>query len=142
MLKLKLLRINLQKEYTEGVLINENTNEILCDTLEDVVRDRNADGDLDDEDEGKVYARTAIPYDTYPIEVTWSPKFQMDMVLIKNVKHFTGIRMHWGRTAEQSAGCPLVGEKQADGMLRNSDMTNKLVKLLMEHGNEGQITIE
>jgi len=142
MLKLKLLRTNLKEKYTEGVLIHENINKILCDTLEDRVRDINGDGDLDDEDEGKIYGKTAIPYGTYDIKVTWSPKFQRDMVEVLNVPHFTGIRMHWGRTADNSLGCILVGEKYDEGKLRNTDMTNKLVELLKSYNNEGQITIE
>lgn len=141
MLKLRLIRLNLNKEFTEGVLINENANVELCHTLEDRVRDINADGNLDGEDEGKVYGETAIPYGTYPIEVTWSPKFKRDMVAVHNVKHFTGIRLHWGRTAAQSLGCPLVGKKSAPGVLANSGMTNRLVDLLMEHGNKGEIVI-
>jgi hypothetical protein len=142
MLKLKLLRLELTEEYTEGVLINENINAIICDTLEDRVRDINADGDLNDEDEGKVYGETAIPYGSYSIKVTWSPKFKRNMVLVEDVPHFSGIRMHWARTAKNLLGCIGVGEKYQDGKLRNSNMTNKLVELLMEHGNEGQITIE
>src|SRR5690554_3750464 len=141
MLNLRLIRLNLNNEYTEGVLINENDNTVLCDTLEDRVRDINADGALDGEDEGKVYGKTAIPYGTYPIEVTWSPRFKRDMVAIHNVAHFTGIRLHWGRTAENSEGCPLVGKKSSPGVLANSGMTNRLVALLREHGNKGQIVV-
>lgn len=141
MLKLKILRVNLKEDYTEGILINENTNEILCDVLEDRVRDINGDGDLKDEDEGKIYGKTAIPYGTYPIEVTWSPSFKRDMVAIHNVPHFTGIRLHWGRTPKNSKGCPLVGKKYQDGKLRDIGMTDKLVELLREHGNKGEITI-
>lgn len=141
MLRLRLIRLNLNNEYTEGVLINENDNTELCDTLEDRVRDINADGSLNGEDEGKVYGQTAIPYGTYPIEVTWSPRFKRDMVAIHNVAHFTGIRLHWGRAAENSEGCPLVGKKAAPGVLANSGMTNNLVALLMEHGNKGEIVI-
>lgn len=33
----------------------------ICDTLEDVCRDINKDGDLDDKGETKVYGETAIP---------------------------------------------------------------------------------
>lgn len=140
-LKLKILRTNLQQTYTEGVLIHENINRILCDTLEDKVRDADGSGDFEG-DEEKVYGATAIPYGEYDIEVTWSPAFSREMVLIKNVPQFTGVRIHWGRTADNTEGCPLVGEKYADGMLRNSDMTNKLVDLVKSHGNKGKLKIE
>jgi hypothetical protein len=139
-LRLKLIRVMLTEEYTEGVLINENTNLRLCDTLEDRVRDANADGTFTG-DEKKIYGETAIPYGTYPIEVTYSPKFQRRMVAIHNVKHFEGIRLHWGRTAKNSLGCPLVGKKYDNGYLENSGMTNALVALLDKHGNKGTIEI-
>lgn len=141
MLRLKLIRVKLADTYTEGALINLNTNEVLCDTLEDRVRDIDGNGKLEGDDEQKIYGKTAIPYGTYHIRVTYSPKFKRDMVAIQNVPHFTGIRMHWGRTAEQSGGCPLVGEKSGDGELSNSGMTDGLVKLLKSHGNIGEITI-
>lgn len=141
MVNLKLIRTVLKEDYTEGVLINEDTNEILCDTLEDRVRDIDGSGKFDN-GEQKEYGRTAIPYGQYPIDVTWSPKFKMDMVAVHNVSAFEGIRLHWGRTAENSLGCPLVGQKYADGKLENSGMTNKLVDLVRENGNKGILTIE
>lgn len=141
MLKLKVIRLRLKEDYTEGILINLNTKKEIFDTLEDRVRDINADGDLLDEGEEKVYAETAIPYGIYEIEVTYSPKFKMDMVLVKNVKHFTGIRLHWGATAKQSAGCILGGKKIADGVLKNIGYTKYMVNLLKKHGNKGTIEI-
>lgn len=140
-IRLKLIRLNLREDYTEGILIYLNENKELFDTLEDRVRDINADGDLLDEGEGKVYAETAIPYGTYPIEVTYSPKFKMDMVLVKDVPHFTGIRLHWGATADQSAGCPLGGKKTSDGRLANTGYTKYMVELVKKHGNKGTIEI-
>lgn len=139
-LKLKLIRYNLQPDYTEGELININTNEEIFDILEDRVRDINADGDLDDDGEGKVYGETAIPYGTYELEVTYSSKFKRDMVLVKDVPNFSGIRMHWGRTAKQSLGCILGGEKYADGKLENTGFTQAMVDLLNEYG--GKATLE
>jgi len=141
MLKLRIIRTILKEDYTEGVLINVNNNEILCDTLEDTVRDINGDGDLSDQDEGKIYSKTAILYGKYSIEVTWSPSFKRDMVAVHNVPHFTGIRLHWGRTVENSEGCPLVGKKYDEGKLENIGMTDKLVELLREYGNKGEIEI-
>jgi hypothetical protein len=63
------------------------------------------------------------------------------MVHIKNVPSFIGIRMHWGRTANNSLGCILVGKKYADGKLDNTGMTDKLVKLLNDNGGKGILTI-
>lgn len=144
-LYLKLLRINLQQFFTEGVLINMNSDEEIFDILEDRVRDINADGDLDDLDEGKVYGETAIPYtkegEFYELEVTYSPKFKMDMVLIKNVPNFTGIRMHWGRTAKQSLGCVLGGKKVNEGELKNTGFTKYMVDLLNQYGGRAFLEI-
>lgn len=140
MIHLKLIRHNLKPTYTEGTLINLDTNEELCDTLEDKVRDADGSGKFEGE-EKKVYGKTAIPYGKYAITVTWSPAFQREMVLVRNVPHFSGIRLHWGRTAENSQGCILVGKKEDDGVLANTGMTDKIVKLVKENGNKGIIEI-
>lgn len=124
----KLLRMP-EKALTPGLLFFHERH--LCDTLEDIVRDRNADGDLDDEDEGKIYGETAIPYGIYELKATWSPKFKKIVTLICDVPHFTGIRIHWGRTIKQSEGCLLVGEMCGDE-LNNTGMTNKVMLMVNE----------
>lgn len=142
---LRLLRINKLKSYTEGVLFNENTGKFLYDILEDRIRDINGDGDLNDEGEGKVFGETAIPYTPegyyYELEVTYSPKFKMDMVLVKDVPHFTGIRMHWGATAKQSHGCILGGIRTAPGVLANNGYTKAMVELLNQYGGKGYLKV-
>ena len=73
-MELTLLRRYKGVEYTIGTL--SVNGQRFCDTLEDKVRDLNADGDLNDEGEGKVYGKTAIPYGTYEITLDIvSPKF-------------------------------------------------------------------
>ena len=124
----KLLRMP-EPEQTPGVLFFHD--KFLCDTLEDVVRDRNADGDLNDQDEGKVYGETAIPYGTYELKVTWSPAFERNMTLICNVPHFEGVRIHWGTTVKQTEGCLLVGEKDGN-RLKNIGMTDKITLMVRE----------
>jgi hypothetical protein len=124
-----LIRMPRNNEYTEGVLFDKATNKRICDTLEDKVIDANASGKIDN-GEVKVYGESAIPYGEYDIIVSYSPKFKKDMVEVLNVDSFTGIRMHYGRTALNSHGCPLVGEKEDDGVLSNIGMTDKLVKML------------
>lgn len=132
-LELKLMRVKLTSTYTEGKLINLNTNEVIFDTLEDRVRDINADGDLDDDGEGKVYGETAIPYGEYELEVTYSPKFKKDMVLLKDVPYFTGIRMHWGGTKDNTYGCILGGKKDRNGHLANIGFTDTMVELVRKY---------
>ena len=130
----KLLRIP-EHNLTTGLLFFHDRH--LCDTLEDVVRDRNADGDLDDDDEGKVYGETAIPYNTYELKVTWSPKFKKNMTLICNVPSFEGIRIHWGATIKQSSGCLLVGQQNGD-RLDNIGMTDKITTMVKELEERGE----
>lgn len=140
MIQFKLIRFP-KKDRTEGELFF--TNRKLCDTLEDIVRDRNADGDLDDEDEGKVYGETAIPYGIHELLVTMSPKFGREMTLVKDVPDFSGIRIHWLRTVKQSLGCIGVGKKNGS-TLDNTHMTDKitaLVKSLIAEGKRVYIEI-
>lgn len=73
-------------------------NEFFCHTLEDEIR---AEG-------VKEYGDTCIDAGIYDIEVTYSPAFKRDMVLIKNVPRFSGIRMHGGNSSKDTLGCPLV----------------------------------
>ena len=126
---LKLVRKHLKDTYTIGKLYINGV--YFCDTLEDKVRDYNKDGDLNDLGETKVYGETAIPYGTYEVEVTYSPKFKRELPLIKNVPHFEGIRIHRGNYPKDTLGCILVGENKVKGGLINStkyevDLTKKL----------------
>ncbi len=78
-------------------------------TLEDVVRDKNNDGDLQDPGETKVYGKTAIPCGKYEVVLTLSNRFKKTMPLLLDVPGFTGIRIHGGNTDEDTLGCPLIG---------------------------------
>ena len=135
-----LIRTKYADTYTEGYLIDKDKNTVMCHVLEDVTRDVNGNGVFDN-GEMKVYGETSIPFGEYEIETTMSPKFGKDMVLIKNVSDFTGVRMHWGATAGNSEGCPLVGRKNSNGSLKNTGMTDILAKRLKESGNKGILTI-
>jgi len=131
----RLIRTTLKPTYTEGVLFYRD--EELCDSLEDTVRDINADGDLSDEGEGKVYGETAIPYGVYELSATYSPHFKKIMTLIKDVPEFTGVRIHWGATAKNSEGCVLAGKKTSDGRLKNIGMTDKITTFVKTHEDRG-----
>ena len=104
-----------------------------CDTLEDTVRDV------------KIKHVTAIPAGTYPIKLTYSPKFKRVMPLIQHVPNFTGIRIHPGNTAKDTSGCIIVGENKLKGMVLNSKKTyDRLMERLqegIENGHTWQITI-
>jgi hypothetical protein len=104
-----------------------------CDTLEDVVRDLNKDGDLNDPGEGKIYGQTAIPYGTYKVVLSHSPKFKRILPEILNVPEFTSIRIHAGTTAGDTLGCLLIGKNMFKGTLSHSRITeNSLVAKLQQ----------
>lgn len=129
-MKLELKRRFLGESYTIGSLSIDGKK--FCDTLEDKVRDLNKNGVFDG-DEKKVYAETAIPYGTYNVAVDYSPKFKRELPRLQNVKHFEGILIHRGNTAEDSAGCILVGENKVKGKVVNSTPYEKeLVRILKE----------
>lgn len=129
-MKLELKRRFLGESYTIGSLSIDGKK--FCDTLEDKVRDLNKNGVFDG-DEKKVYAETAIPYGTYNVVVDYSPKFKRELPRLQNVKHFEGILIHRGNTAEDSAGCILVGENKVKGMVINSTPYEKeLVRILKD----------
>ena len=118
------------ESYTIGSLSIDGKK--FCDTLEDRVRDLNKNGVFDG-DEKKVYGETAIPYGTYDVVVDYSPKFKRELPRLQNVKHFEGILIHRGNTAEDSAGCILVGENKVKGKVINSTPYEKeLVRILKE----------
>ena len=129
------------ERYTIGSLSIDGKK--FCDTLEDKVRDLNKNGVFDG-DEKKVYAETAIPYGTYNVVVDYSPKFKRELPRLQNVKHFEGILIHRGNTAEDSAGCILVGENKVKGRVINSTPYEKeLVRILKEaQGRKEPITIK
>jgi len=142
-LKLTLNRRYLGPDYTIGSLFFDEI--YLCDTIEDKVRDLNKDGDLLDEGEGKVFGETAIPYGTYKIELSMSPKFKRLLPLLLDVKHFTGIRIHRGNTALDSHGCILPGENKVKGKVINSTKYEieivKRIRGAIKEGKEIEITI-
>lgn len=105
-------------------------NEFFCYTLEDEIR---ADG-------VKEYGVTAIKAGLYEIEVTYSPKFKRDMILIKNVPNFSGIRIHGGNTSKDSLGCPLVAY-QTDYKKIWKTSEKELTKLVKAAGGKGTIEI-
>ena len=139
-MKLTLKRIALRSTYTIGRLYVDGN--YFCDTLEDTVRDLNKNGKFDN-GEKKVYAKTAIPYGTYEIKWTYSPRFKKYTPQLMNVPSFDGIRIHAGNTSADTEGCLLLGENKKVGMVLNSRATiNKFYQLIKEACSKGKVTIE
>lgn len=108
---------------TIGELTAENCH--ICYTLED----RMANNVYD----------TAIPNGEYEVEVTWSPKFQRMLPLLKNVPNREGIRIHRGNSAKDCVGCILVGEKvdiEEEWLYNSRVMEETLTAMLTDIQNE------
>jgi len=120
-MKITIERKYKKENYTIGKLYIDGVP--FCDTLED--KDRNLDSSMSLEDilAKKVSGETAIPYGTYEAEINYSPKFKRDLLLIKDVKGFEGIRVHAGNFASNSLGCVLCGKNTHVGMLSESKKT-------------------
>lgn len=59
-----------------------------------------------------------IPPGTYPLEVTYSPRFKRLMPLVSAVPGRSGIRFHPGTKPEHSRGCILVSRSD-ESLLRD-----------------------
>lgn len=139
-MKLTLKRIALRSTYTIGRLYVDGN--YFCDTLEDAVRDLNKNGKFDN-GEKKVYGKTAIPYGTYEIKWTYSPRFKKYTPQLMNVPSFEGIRIHSGNSSTDTEGCLLLGENKKVGMVLNSRATiNKFYPLIKKACSKGKVTIE
>ena len=124
-----LRRIAFKESYTIGKLYVDGI--YVCDTVED--KDRGLDDSMmvDEIKKKKVYGETAIPYGTYKVSITYSPKFKKNLPLVEGVKGFEGIRIHSGNTAKDSLGCIIVGKNKKVGMVLDSRATmERLMKVL------------
>ena len=74
-----------------------------CHTLEDVIRPTG----------NKVRNKTPIPPGRYKLILSMSNRFKKIMPEVLDVPMFTGIRIHSGNTAKDTAGCLLVGQTRS-----------------------------
>ena len=139
-MKLTLKRIALRPTYTIGKLYIDDA--YFCDTLEDTVRDTNKSGKFDN-GEQKIKGKTAIPYGTYEIKWTYSPRFKKYTPQLMNVPSFEGIRVHAGNTSADTEGCLIIGENKQVGKVLNSRATiNKFYPIIKNACSNGKVTIE
>lgn len=133
-MKLRVERLWKKPAYTVGRLFVDG--KLFCNTLEDTVRDLS--------NEKKVYGKTAIPYGKYKVVYNWSPKFGRNLPRLLNVPAFEGILIHPGNTADDSAGCILVGRNTGVGRLTESRYTSDKLNVLIEDAQRRgeSITIE
>ena len=134
MMKLKLKRIAFKPTYTIGRLFVDG--KYVCDTIEDRDRGLTDSMTLEEIMRLKKYGETAIPYGTYRVQITYSPKFKKMMPILIGVKGFEGVRIHSGNTAKDSLGCLLVGRNTKVGMVTESRKTyNMLYDLIKDQKN-------
>ena len=57
-----------------------------------------------------------IPAGTYPLRLTWSPRFKKMLPLIDEVPDREGIRIHLGTKPEHSTGCVLTQQAAMDDL--------------------------
>lgn len=139
-MKLTLKRIALRPTYTIGKLYIDDV--YFCDTIEDTVRDLNKNGKFDN-GEKKVHSKTAIPYGTYEIKWTYSPRFKKYTPQLMNVPSFEGIRIHAGNTSADTEGCLILGKNKQVGKVLNSRATiNKFYPIIKNACYNGKVTIE
>lgn len=137
-MKIKLIRKYRKETYTIGKLYVDGV--YFCDTIEDRDRGLNNDMGLAEIMVKKRYGETAIPYGTYDVEITYSPKYKRMMPEIKGVKGFSGIRIHSGNTSKDTLGCLIVGKNTQVGMVTESRKTYNALFALMK--DKKDITIE
>jgi len=128
-MEFKVRRKYLGESYTIGDFYIDD--KLICNTLEDKVRDLNKDGDLLDDGEAKVYGETAIPYGRYKVVYKFSPHFGRKLPRLLDVPHFEGILIHNGSNASHTKGCIILGENNVKGKVLNSTKYMLLVCDLM-----------
>ena len=119
-------------------------NEYFSDVLEDPDRGLQNTMSVQEIQQLKVKGDTCIPYGTYDITITYSPKFKKRLPLINNVKGFEGIRIHSGNTSKDTEGCLLLGFNKIKGKVINSKETvDKFITIIQQALNKGEkVTIQ
>lgn len=135
-MKIKLVREVFSKKSTIGTLYVNGLK--FGYTLEDV------DRKLEDNPEGKVYGKTAIPRGLYPVVVDYSQRFGRIMPRLVNVPGFVGVRIHPGNTHADTDGCILVGDVRGKDSIRSSRIAyQRLLARIEDALDRGQeVTIE
>lgn len=145
-MELLLERKYCKDKYTVGRLYIDGV--FFSNTLEDKVRDTNKNGKFDN-GEHKIYGETAIPYGEYEITLdVVSPKFSKypfykevcngKLPRLLNVPNFDGVLIHCGSTADNSAGCILVGNNTIKGSLTDSKKVFKNLYSILNKANKNR----
>lgn len=133
-MKLTLQRIIKNSDRTVGALFLDG--KYFCDTMEDTDRGLYSYMNVGEIERIKIKDKTAIPYGTYKMRISYSNRFKKDLPEILNVPGYSGVRIHSGNTEEDTSGCPLVGEKNGDGtkVINSKKTFDRLFPILKEQG--------
>ena len=109
------------------------------DVLEDPDRGLTDNMSLEEIKKVKIKGNTCIPYGTYNITITYSPRFKKNLPLLNNVKGFDGIRIHSGNKPQDTEGCLLPGFNKVKGQVIDSRVTtDKLIAQIQQALNKGE----
>lgn len=130
MLLLQLTRKYLTAFSTIGEIYIQS--EFQCYSLEDQVRSG-----------PKVVGKTAIPYGTYDVIVSYSNRFKRRLPLLLDVPEFEGIRIHPGNSPADTSGCILVGRTRGVDWIGESRLAFDplYLKILEELAIGGKVEI-
>lgn len=102
---------------------------VFSDSLEDKDRGLKDSMTLEEIRKRKVYGKTAIPSGTYTVELThsnrfckriWGKMYAGKVPELKDVKGYSGVRIHPMNTAEDTLGCIGLGVNDRVGMIHQS----------------------
>lgn len=114
-MKISVIRTRFGEKSTHGLLFVNGV--FFGYTLEDIVR----------MPFNKVKCFTAIRSGDYPLALRYSPHFRRDCISVLQVRDFDGILIHEGNSADDSAGCILVGFGIAlNGLTQSKAAINEL----------------
>lgn len=136
-MELKLIRKYRCSNYCIDKLYINNT--YFSDALEDPDRGLTDSMSLEEIQKIKIKGNTCIPYGTYDITITYSPRFKKNLPLLLNVKGFEGIRIHSGNKPQDTEGCLLPGFNKIKGQVIDSRATtDKLIAQIQQALNKGE----
>ena len=136
------MKLRLERKYRcsnyciDKLYIND---EYFSDALEDPDRGLTDTMSLEEIKKIKIKGNTCIPYGTYNITITYSPRFKKNLPLLNNVKGFDGIRIHSGNKPQDTEGCLLPGFNKVKGQVIDSRVTtDKLIAQIQQALNKGE----
>lgn len=136
-MELKLIRKYRCNNYCIDKLYINGT--YFSDALEDPDRGLTDSMSLEEIKKIKIKGNTCIPYGTYNITITYSPRFKKNLPLLNNVKGFEGIRVHAGNIPQDTEGCLLLGFNKVKGQVIDSRNTvNKFIDIVQKTLNKGE----